>query len=115
MLVLVPLYVLDSGVGAAFAAVLLGLRGIGMLLFDLPVGILLVRLGDKPVLLIGLAAMGVSTVLFALSAAPWIMGIADVRIAPADMGVDHTVLAFEHLEQPIGVRGVGFEIRAVRQ
>ncbi len=78
LLVLVPLYVLDTGGGAAFAAFLIGLRGVGMLLFDLPVGILLVRLGDKPVLLSGLVAMTVSAVLFALSASPWAMGVAAI-------------------------------------
>jgi MFS family permease len=78
LLVLVPLYVLQSGGGAAFAAFLLGLRGVGMLLLDLPVGILLTRLGDKPVLLSGLASMAVSALLFSLSANPWIMGIAAI-------------------------------------
>jgi len=76
LLVLVPLYVLDTGGGAALAAFLVGLRGVGMLLFDLPVGILLARLGDKPILLSGLAAMSVSAVLFALSASPWAMSVA---------------------------------------
>ena len=54
---LLPLYVLEQSAGAPFAAVLIGLRGIGMILFDIPVGILLARLGDKPVLLGGLAAV----------------------------------------------------------
>jgi len=76
LLVLVPLYVLDTGGGAAFAAFLIGLRGFGMLLFDLPVGILLTRLGDKPVLLSGLLAMSVSALLFALTADPWAMSVA---------------------------------------
>jgi MFS family permease len=74
LLVLLPLYVLEQGAGAAFAALLIGLRGIGMLLFDLPVGILLARLGDKPVLIAGLVAMTVSTALFALSDNLWVMG-----------------------------------------
>ncbi len=78
LLVLVPLYVLDTGGGAAFAALLIGLRGVGMLLFDLPVGILLARLGDKPVLLSGLVAMTASAVLFALSTSPWAMGVAAI-------------------------------------
>lgn len=76
LLVLLPLYVLEQGAGAAFAALLIGLRGVGMLLFDLPVGILLARLGDKPVLLAGLVAMTLSTALFALSDNLWVMGSA---------------------------------------
>jgi len=78
LLVLVPLYVLETGGGAAFAAFLIGLRGIGMLLFDLPAGILVARLGDKPVLLSGLVAMTASAVLFALTDGPWALGAAAV-------------------------------------
>ncbi len=76
LLVLIPLYVLEAGSGAALAALLIGLRGVGMLLLDLPVGILLVRLGDKPVLLAGLVAMTVSCLLFALSNNAWVMSAA---------------------------------------
>ena len=75
---LLPLYVLERGAGAPFAAVLIGLRGVGMLLFDLPVGVLLARLGDKPVLLYGLAAMMGSTALFAFSDSTWLMGVAAI-------------------------------------
>jgi len=78
LLVLLPLYVLERGAGAPFAAVLIGLRGVGMLLFDLPVGVLLARLGDKPVLLYGLAAMMGSTALFAFSDSTWLMGVAAI-------------------------------------
>lgn len=78
LLVLLPLYALEHGAGAPLAALLIGLRGVGMLVFDLPLGILLARLGDKPVLLGGLVAMTVSTALFALSASPWLMGVAAV-------------------------------------
>jgi MFS family permease len=76
LLVLLPLYVLEQGAGAAFAALLIGLRGVGMLLFDLPAGIFLARLGDKPVLLAGLVAMTISTALFALSDNLWLMSAA---------------------------------------
>lgn len=76
LLVLLPLHVLEQSAGAPFAAVLIGLRGVGMVLFDLPVGILLARLGDKPVLLGGLAAMTVSTAMFALSDSLWLMSVA---------------------------------------
>ena len=78
LLVLLPLYVLERGAGAAFAALLIGLRGVGMLLFDIPVGVLLARLGDKPVLLAGLVAMTVSTALFALSDNLWLMSAAAI-------------------------------------
>jgi len=73
-----PLYVLEAGRGGAFAALLIGLRGMGMLLFDLPVGILLTRLGDKRVLILGLVAMVISALLFAASDGPWAMSVAAI-------------------------------------
>ena len=76
LLVLLPLHVLDRGGSAGFAALLIGLRGFGLLFFDLPVGVLLARLGDKPVLLGGLAAMTASTALFAFTDNAWLMGAA---------------------------------------
>ncbi|MCJ7592953.1 MAG: MFS transporter [Woeseiaceae bacterium] len=76
LLVLIPLYVLNRGGSASSAALLIGLRGFGMLSFDLPVGILLARLGDKPVLLGGLAAMTTSTAAFAFSDSFWVLGAA---------------------------------------
>jgi len=78
LLVLLPLYVLEQGAGAPFAAFLIGLRGFGMLLFDLPVGLLLARLGDKPILLSGLTAMMLSTIFFAVTGRPWLTGLAAI-------------------------------------
>lgn len=78
LLVLLPLYVVDQGIGAAFAALLIGLRGAGMLFFDLPVGLLLARFGDKPVLVSGLVAMAVSTAMFAIFDSTLVMGVAAV-------------------------------------
>lgn len=54
LLILLPLYVLDLGYGPVLASVVMGFRGIGLLLFDVPAGALAARFGDKPVLLTGL-------------------------------------------------------------
>src|SRR5258706_108724 len=72
--ILLPLYVLDSGASAAFAAMIAGLRGVGVLLFDVPAGMLVARFGDKPVLLGGLSLILVSLVLLASSQNPWLLG-----------------------------------------
>ena len=53
--ILLPLYMLEIGASPAFAALVVGLRGIGVLLFDVPAGMLVARFGDKPVLLGGLS------------------------------------------------------------
>lgn len=72
-LVLVPLYVLETGGSAAFAALLFGVRGIGMLLFDVPAGMALARVGEKPVLIAGPVIMALSAATFAASTDPWML------------------------------------------
>ncbi len=67
-MILLPLYALEQGASAALAALLVGLRGIGLLVFDVPAGALVARFGDRPILLFGLAAMLMG--LFALAVAP---------------------------------------------
>ena len=54
LLILLPLYVLELGYGPVLASLVMGFRGIGLLLFDVPAGALVARFGDKPVLLTGL-------------------------------------------------------------
>ncbi|HEX7082219.1 MAG TPA: MFS transporter [Gammaproteobacteria bacterium] len=73
-LILLPLHVLEIGGGAALAAVVVGLRGIGMLLFDVPAGLLAARFGDKPLLAGGLAAM--MAAMLVLAAAPGLWAVA---------------------------------------
>ncbi len=79
--VLLPLYVIELGATPAFAAVIVGLRGAGVLAFDVPAGMLVARFGDKPVLLGGLAmilagllTLGATTQLWALGAAAVALG-----------------------------------------
>lgn len=67
LLVLLPLYVLESGLGAAFAALVIGLRGIGVLAFDIPAGWLVARFGERAVLLFGLVTACAGFLLLAAS------------------------------------------------
>jgi MFS family permease len=75
-----PLYVLDLGAGPAFAALIAGLRGVGVLLFDVPAGMLVARFGDKPVLLGGLSLILAGLVLLSLTTNPWLLGLAAVAL-----------------------------------
>jgi MFS family permease len=59
---LIPLFVLELGGGPAFAALVVGLRGLGVLVFDVPAGMLVARFGEKRVLLGGLIAVLLSLV-----------------------------------------------------
>ena len=73
LLILLPLYVLELGGGAAFAAVVVGLRGLGMLLFDVPAGVLVSRFGDKPSMMMGLVCMTVAGLALALVDTLWLL------------------------------------------
>ncbi len=78
LLILLPLYVLQLGASAALAASVVGLRGVGVLLFDLPAGMLSARFGDKPVLLGGLGLILVGMATLGLTTATWAIGAAAV-------------------------------------
>jgi MFS family permease len=78
--ILLPLYVVHLGAGPAFAASIVGLRGVGVLLFDIPAGMLVARFGDKPVLLGGLGFMLAGLLALASTMALWALGLAAVAI-----------------------------------
>jgi MFS family permease len=78
--ILLPLYMLDIGASPAFAALVVGLRGIGVLLFDVPAGMLVARFGDKPVLLGGLALILAGFFLLSVTTEPWLIGFAAVAL-----------------------------------
>lgn len=70
-MILLPLYVLEAGGGPALAAALVGVRGVGLLLFDVPAGALAARFGDRPILVFGLVAMLAGLLLLAAAPALW--------------------------------------------
>jgi MFS family permease len=78
--ILLPLHVVALGASPAFAAVIVGLRGVGILLFDVPAGMLVARFGDKPVLLGGLALLLLGFATLGLTANPWALGAAAVAL-----------------------------------
>jgi MFS family permease len=58
VLILLPLYVIEIGGGLAAAATAVGFRGLGMMAFDIPAGVLAARVGDKVVMLLAVALVG---------------------------------------------------------
>lgn len=74
MLILLPLYVVELGFSVAFAALIVAARGIGLLLFDIPAGIVASRFGDRAIVLIGLTVIVFGTSLIGLSTNPWLLG-----------------------------------------
>ena len=75
LLILLPLYVVELGMSAAIAALIVGVRGVGLLLFDIPAGMLTSRFGDRAILLLGLVVLVAGTGLIALSANPWVLAV----------------------------------------
>jgi MFS family permease len=78
--ILLPLYVIELGATPAFAAIIVGLRGIGILLFDVPAGMLVGRFGDKPVQLSGLALILAGLLTLGVATNPWALGAAAVAL-----------------------------------
>ena len=58
ILVLLPLYVIEVGGSLAAASIAVGCRGVGMMVFDIPAGVLAARLGDKTVMLLAVVLIG---------------------------------------------------------
>lgn len=76
LMILLPLHVIDLGFSAAFAATVVGLRGVGVLLFDVPAGMLVTRFGDKPVLLGGLSLILSGNILLTIVSHPLAISLA---------------------------------------
>lgn len=80
MTLLLPLYALQVLDSPAYAALVVGFRGLGILLFDVPAGILVARLGDKAVLLGGLVTHAVVMLVLAVASAEWLVPIAAIPL-----------------------------------
>lgn len=65
MMLLLPLYVLELDGSAGSAAAIVGMRGLGMMLIDIPAGMLAARFGDKKAMLAALSCVLVTTLAFA--------------------------------------------------
>ena len=74
--ILLPLYALEIGGGAALAAAVVGLRGAGTMLGDVPAGMLVARIGDRGVMIAGLLAVTFATVAAALATEATLLSIA---------------------------------------
>lgn len=67
---IVPLFARELGASVAFAATIVTLRGLGILSFDVPAGMLVSRFGERNAILLGTAVLAVVAVGAGLSQSP---------------------------------------------
>lgn len=63
-IILLPLYLLELKYSVATAAFAIAVRGLGLLLMDIPAGLLANRIGDKPIMVLGSATLLGAILLF---------------------------------------------------
>jgi MFS family permease len=73
MIPVIPLFALELGASVAMAGAIVALRGIGMLAFDIPAGILVRRLGERGAMLVGTLALAAVAVGASLSPSPLVL------------------------------------------
>lgn len=66
----IPLFATNLGASVALASLIVGLRGFGTMVFDLPSGALVSRFGERWAMLIGTLALGIVAVGAALTRSP---------------------------------------------
>lgn len=66
----IPLFAKDLGASVAFAAIIVGLRGWGTMVFDLPAGAMIARFGERRSMLFGTIALAVMPFIIMVSRSP---------------------------------------------
>ena len=69
---ILPLAVLDAGGSASQAAAVLGLKGLGMMLFDIPAGFLVSRIGSKMAMSVAAFLLLILFVLYSFANSPFV-------------------------------------------
>lgn len=112
MLLLLPLYALQVSGSVAFAALVMALRGLGVLLFDVPAGLLVGRFGDKSVLLGGLVILAASIFGLAVATEQWMIALLAVPLGGAHAAWFLGWLAYISHSCPPELRGQATAVNA---
>ncbi len=101
----IPLFAKDIGASVAFAATIVGLRGWGTMVFDLPAGALIARYGERKSMLFGTFALAVTPFIILVSRSP-IVFAALVFVMGCSFAIWQLArLAYVTERAPIEVRG----------
>ena len=105
VLTFVPLLALDLGASVGVAAVVFAMRGLGVMAFDVPAGVLLSRIGPRKSMLLSIGLIGVFAALAALSQNAWQLGAAVFALGAATALWMLTRMAFVADAAPVEQRG----------
>ena len=72
---IIPLFARELGSSVAAAALIVAMRGIGQLVFDMPAGIAVSKWGDKGAMVAGTALIGITALGASFSDSPFVLGI----------------------------------------
>lgn len=80
---MLPLLALELGLSVPLAGAVVAARAFGTLLFDVPAGVMVARLGEKPSMLIGTGILVVAAVGVGAGPSPWILALLVVAMGAA--------------------------------
>jgi MFS family permease len=80
---MLPLLALDLGLSVPLAGAVVAARAFGTLLFDVPAGVMVARLGEKPSMLIGTGILVLAAVGVGAGPSPWILALLVVAMGAA--------------------------------
>lgn len=83
-IILLPLYLLDMGYGVGTASFVIAVRGLGILVMDIPAGLTANRFGDKPAMILGSATLFTAILIFGLTDALPLILIASALIGSSN-------------------------------
>ncbi|MFB3817920.1 MAG: MFS transporter [Candidatus Methylomirabilales bacterium] len=75
VLPVVPLFALELGASVAAAGAVVGMRGLGLMLFDVPSGMAVSRFGDKGAMIVGTAMVGVVAIGASMSGSASVLAV----------------------------------------
>jgi MFS family permease len=102
---IIPLFARDLGASLAAASIIVAMRGLGQLLFDMPAGLAVSRWGDKGAMVAGTSMIGVVAIGAAFSPSPLVLGFLVLVMGGGWAFWQLARLAYVSEEAPIEVRG----------
>jgi len=105
VLPIIPLFALELGASVAAAGAVVGMRGLGLMLFDLPSGVAVSRFGDRGAMIAGTAMVAVVAVGASMSRSATVLAVLMLIMGGGWAFWQLARLAYVSEVAPIGQRG----------